>query len=76
MPGVILPPRPKQVLAPGEGLTMTVWAENECGDAPLAKPLVKRLVKSVRIQAMAPSKTFFSAASGDEAAVSGDDPYD
>ena len=42
-------------------------------DAPLAKPLVKRLVKSVRIQAMAPSKTFFSAASGDEAAVSGDD---
>ncbi|MCY4289397.1 MAG: DUF4338 domain-containing protein, partial [Aestuariivita sp.] len=71
VPDVILPPRPKQVLAPGEGLTMTVWAENEFGDAPLAKPLVKRLVKSVRIQAMAPSKTFFSAASGDEAAVSG-----
>ena len=44
-------------------MTMTVWAENEFGDAPLAKPLVKRLVTSVRI----------SAARGDEAAVSGDD---
>ena len=64
------PPRPKRILAPSEGLAMNVWAANEFGDAPLAKPLVKRLVKSAGIQAMAPSKTF-SAAGGDEAAVIG-----
>jgi len=67
----VLPPRPKPVLDPGDGLTMNVWAENEFGAAPLNGALVKRLIKSVRIQAMAPSKTFFSAASGDAAAVIG-----
>ena len=64
--GCTPPPRPKPVLQPGEGLDMDVWAENEFGAA-----LVKRMVKSVRIQAMAPSKTFFSAACGDQAAVTG-----
>ncbi len=50
---------------------MEVWAENEFGAAPLPIALVRRLVRSVRIQAMAPSGTFLSAALGDEAAVSG-----
>ena len=50
---------------------MDVWAENEFGAAALGRALVKRMVKSVRIQSMAPSKTFFSAACGDQAAVTG-----
>ncbi len=65
------PPRPKRILAPSEGLATAVWAENEFGAMPLNKALVKRLVKSVRIQAMVPSETFLSAASGDQAAVIG-----
>ncbi len=65
------PPRPKPVLRPGDGLDMDVWAENEFGAAALGRALVKRMVKSVRIQSMAPSKTFFSAACGDQAAVTG-----
>ena len=69
--GCAPPPRPKPVLRSGEGLDMDVWAQNEFGAAPLGGALVKRMVKSVRIQAMAPSKTFFSAACGDQAAVTG-----
>ena len=65
------PPRPKQVLQPGDGLDMDSWAENEFGGAALNRALVKRMVKSVKIQSMAPSKTFFSAACGDQAAVTG-----
>ena len=69
--GCTPPPRPRSVLGPGDGLDMDVWAENEFGAAPLGGALVKRIVKSVRIQSMAPSKTFFSAACGDQAAVTG-----
>ena len=65
------PLRPKQVLDPGEGLAMDVWANNEFGAVPLNKALVKRLIKSVKIQAKAPAKAFFSAANGDDAAVKG-----
>ncbi len=65
------PPRPQLVVQPGDGLGMDVWAENEFGAVPLGGALVKRIVKSVRIQSMAPSKTFFSAACGDQAAVTG-----
>jgi len=68
---VVPPPRPRAVLAPGDGLAMNVWAQDEFGDAPLHGALVKRLVQSVRIQAMAPSGTFYSAANGDHAAVQG-----
>ena len=50
---------------------MDSWAENGFGEAQLGGALVKRIVKSVRIQSMAPSKTFFSAACGDQAAVTG-----
>jgi len=67
----IPPPRPKSVRPADEGLAMNVWAENESGAAPLPRALGRRLVKSVRIQAMAPSHPFLSAARGDEAAVSG-----
>ena len=52
---------------------MTQWAENEFGAAPFGKALVKRLAMSITIQSMAPSKTFFSAACGDQAAVTGYD---
>ncbi|MCY4303543.1 MAG: hypothetical protein OXC62_01955 [Aestuariivita sp.] len=52
---------------------MNIQAIHESRDALLIKPFVKRLVTSVRIQAMAPSKTFFSAASSDEAVVIGYD---
>ena len=69
--GCTPPPRPRSVLGPGDGLDMDVWAENEFGAAALGGALVKRMVKSVRIQSMAPSKTFFSAACGDQAAVTG-----
>ncbi len=65
------PPRPKAVLQPGEGLDMDRWAENEFGAAPFGGALVKRIVRSVTMQSKAPSKTFFSAACGDAAAVTG-----
>ncbi|MCY4152770.1 MAG: IS4 family transposase [Aestuariivita sp.] len=68
---VVPPPRPRATLAPGDGLAMNRWAQNEFGAAPLHGALVKRLVTSVKIQSMAPSKTFFSAANGDHAAVQG-----
>ena len=69
--GLPPPRRPSRQLAPGDGLDMDQWAENEFGAVPLGRALVKRLVKSVRIQSMAPSKTFFSAAGGNQAAVTG-----
>ena len=50
---------------------MDSWAENGFGAAQLGGALARRIVKSVRIQSMAPSKTFFSAACGDQAAVTG-----
>ena len=65
------PAPPSRVLGPGEGLDMASWAENEFGGGPFGRALTKRLVKSVRIQSSAPSKTFFTAAHGDGAAVSG-----
>ena len=65
------PARPSLVLGPGEGLDMAVWAENEFGGGPFGAALTKRLVTSVRIQSAAPSKSFFTAASGDGAAVTG-----
>ncbi len=65
------PPWRSLTLSPGEGLDMSVWAANEFGEAPLHGAVVKRLVKSVHIWSMAPAKTFFSAACGDGAAVSG-----
>ena len=69
--GAAPPPRPRLILQPGEGLDMDIWAENEFGGAPFGRALVKRLVRSVRIQSMAPSKTFFTAACGNQAAVTG-----
>ncbi len=65
------PPRPKPVLDPGEGLAMDVRADHEFGAVPLNGALVRRPIKSVRIQAKAPAKTFLSAANGDGAAVQG-----
>ena len=69
--GLPPPRRPSQFLSPGDGLDMDQWAENEFGSVALGRALVKRLVKSVRIQSMAPSKTFLSAAAGNQAAVTG-----
>ena len=63
---------PVAPLAPWAGLDGAVWAENEFGGAlPGDARLSKRLVRSVAIQALSPSKTFFTAASGDQAAVTG-----
>ncbi len=51
----------------GEG-----WAGREFGAAPLGdRRLTRRLVRCVELQAKSPSKTFFSAATGDQAAVTG-----
>ena len=70
-PDFMPPHRPKPMLDPGEGLAMEVWADHEFGALPLNGALVKRLIKSVKIQAKAPAKTFLSAANGDDAAVQG-----
>lgn len=62
----------KRILAPGDGLDSASWAENEFGSAPLGDArLTQRLVRSAEIQARAPTKTFFAAVAGCEAAVKG-----
>ena len=71
MSGAVLPPRPRTVLGPGDGLDSDSWAVNEFGGAALHGKLRDRLVASAAIQASAPSKTFFTAACGDQAAVNG-----
>ena len=65
------PPRPRFVLGPCDGLDKDRWAANEFGGVRLHGALRNRLVKSARVQAMAPSKTFFSAAGGVETLVEG-----
>ncbi len=73
-PGVDLPPPPPWTLAPGEGLDRAHWAQTDFGNAPVGHAAIgKRLIRSAAIQAMAPMKTVFSAACGDEAAVMGYD---
>ena len=71
MSGAVPPPRPRTVLGPGDGLDSDSWAVNEFGGAALHGKLRDRLVASAAIQALAPSKTFFTAACGDKAAVNG-----
>ncbi|MDE0534632.1 MAG: transposase DNA-binding-containing protein [Albidovulum sp.] len=71
-PGFPLPSPPGAALGPADGLDGAGWAEQEFGEAPLGDArLARRLVRCVELQAKAPSKTFFSAAAGDEAAVTG-----
>ena len=66
-----LPPRPRFVLGPGDGLDRDRWAANEFGGAALHGKLRARLVASAGVQATAPAKTFFTAACGDQAMVRG-----
>ena len=65
------PPRPRTVLGPGDGLDRDSWAVNEFGGAALHGKLRARLVASAAVQAAAPSKTFFTAACGNQALVTG-----
>ena len=65
------PPRPLTVLGPGDGLDSGSWAVNEFGGAALHGRLRDRLVASAAVQAAAPSKTFFTAACGSQALVTG-----
>ena len=65
------PPRPRSVLGLGDGLDRDRWAENEFGGAALHGKLRDRLVASAAVQAAAPSKTFFTAACGNQALVTG-----
>ena len=67
-----LPAPPGAALGPADGLDGAGWAEREFGQAPLGdRRLTRRLVRCVELQAKAPAKTFFSAAAGDQAAVTG-----
>ena len=69
--GVAEPAAPAALDA-GEGLAADEWAEHEFGGAPLGDVrLSKRLVKSVRIQSEAPTKSFPGAAQNEQAAVRG-----
>ncbi|MCY4314633.1 MAG: DUF4338 domain-containing protein [Roseovarius sp.] len=69
--GAEAPPRPRTALGPGEGLDGDRWAVNEFGGAaPRGKPR-DRLVASAAVQAASPSKTFFTAARGNQALVTG-----
>ncbi len=65
------PPHPRSVLGPGDGLDKDRWAMNEFGGAALHGKLRDRLVASAAVQAAAPSKTFFTAACGNQALVTG-----
>ena len=65
------PPRPRSVLGPDDGLDRDRWAVNEFGGAALHGKLRARLVASAAVQAAAPSKTFFTAACGNQALVTG-----
>ena len=65
------PPRRRSVLGPGDGLDRDRWAGNEFGGAALHGKLRDRLVASAAVQAAAPSKTFFTAACGNQALVTG-----
>ena len=69
--GAAPPPRPRTVLGPGDGLDRDSWAMNEFGGAALHGKLRDRLVASAAVQAAAPSKTFFTAACGNQALVTG-----
>ena len=65
-------PEPPAPLGPAEGLDSSNWAEHEFGGAPLGDArLTKRLVRSAAIQARSPGRSFFGAAAGSEADVSG-----
>ena len=71
-PDFPLPLPPGAALDPGDGLDGEGWAGREFGAAPLGdRRLTRRLVRCVELQAKSPSKTFFSAATGDQAAVTG-----
>ncbi len=71
-PDGALPIPPGAALGPADGLDGGGWAEQEFGEAPLGdRRLTRRLVRCVEMQAKAPGKTFFSAAAGDWAAVTG-----
>ena len=66
------PPEPPALkLRPSDGLSMEQWVDNEFGAVPFTQALRKQLIKSVRIQSMAPSQAFLSANGSDEAAVTG-----
>ncbi len=58
-------------LAPGEGLSADVWAENEFGGAPLGdKRLAARLVKSAGLLAAYPGQKINAGSAADNTAVS------
>ena len=66
-----VPAWPRRSLGPGDGLERGQWAKNEFGGAAMHGKVRDRLVVSAEVQATAPAKTFFMAASGNQALVTG-----
>ncbi|MCY4306308.1 MAG: hypothetical protein OXC62_16270 [Aestuariivita sp.] len=58
-------------LSPNDGFSKAPWIDSEFGAVPLHRALKKRGITSIKIQSMASSKTFASAAGSDEAAIIG-----